>query len=88
MKEIRQLKNLKKLFLKFTAVTDAGLEELTGLNNLKELWLDGCGGVTDAGLKNVSKMRNLKVLGISGTRVTPDAIAQLKKDLPGVYVSR
>jgi Leucine-rich repeat (LRR) protein len=59
-------------------VTDAGLKELTGMNNLQSLDLSNT-GVTDAGLKQLSGFKNLNSLNLMGTVVTDAGL----KDLAG-----
>jgi hypothetical protein len=52
-----------------TKITDAGLEELTGLKHLKDLGL-GSTQVTDAGLQHVIVHKGLENLNLNFTKVT------------------
>jgi internalin A len=45
---------LRSMDLRFTQVTDSGLQELAGLNNLQTLGLDGTRS-TDAGVAELRK---------------------------------
>jgi internalin A len=50
-----------------TQITDAGLKELAGLNNLQ--WLDLTGTrITDAGLKELAGLKNLQWLTLTARR--------------------
>ena len=64
-----------------TLITDAGLKEVTKLQNLTELYLGGT-KITDAGLKEVAKLRNLTNLSLTDTKITDAGAAELKKALP------
>ena len=63
-----------------TRITDAGLVHLSGLTNLRDLWLTGTGvgltgtGVTDAGLVHLSGLKKLEVLDLDGTGVTDSGL--------------
>jgi Leucine-rich repeat (LRR) protein len=61
-------------------VTDAGLVNLKGLNDLVTLDLDGT-SVTDDGLANLKGLRNLQRLDLSNTQVTDEGVAALQKSL-------
>ena len=60
-----------------TQDTDAGLENLKGLGQLKGLWLGGT-NVTDAGLENLKGLGQLTNLRIGGTNVTDAGLENLK----------
>jgi hypothetical protein len=57
-------------------VTDAGLENLKGLNNLKMLDIHNT-QVTDAGLQHLKGLNQLQLLGLSGTKVTDAGLEYL-----------
>ncbi|MHB8866444.1 MAG: methyltransferase family protein [Pirellulaceae bacterium] len=50
-------------------ITDAGLAELTGLSDLRELSLSDT-SISDEGLKHIGGLSNLRWLEVTGTRVT------------------
>ncbi len=60
-----------------TQVTDAGLEHLKGLTNLRRLYLSGT-KVTDAGLEHLKGLTNLEHLSLSSTKVTDAGLEHLK----------
>lgn len=53
MKALKELKDLRKLGLGETAISNDGLKELQHLSKLAELHLDGCQRITDAGVKEL-----------------------------------
>jgi Leucine-rich repeat (LRR) protein len=62
------LRQLQKLDLYDTGITDAGLEHLKGLRQLQELNLSGT-AVTDAGLEHLKGLKQLRMLDLSFTKV-------------------
>jgi hypothetical protein len=77
VKEIKKLKNLSYLDLRFTKLTDAGLTEIKELKNLMYLDLAHT-KVTDAGLKEIKDLKNLSFLDLSHTKVTDAGLKELK----------
>lgn len=75
-----------------TAVTDAGLQHLSGLTNLE--WLDLSGtAIGDGGLQHLSGLKNLQHLDLSRTRVGDTEIERfrdfrLQAGLPEVRILR
>jgi len=60
-----------------TRVTDVGLEQLKGLTQLRELYLEYL-DVTDIGLEHLKALTQLQALYLSGTRVTDAGLDHLK----------
>jgi Leucine-rich repeat (LRR) protein len=58
-------------------VTDAGMEHLAKLTNLKTLNLFGCDNITDGGLAKLSTLKHLENLNISCNGITIAGINQL-----------
>jgi len=56
--------------------TDKGLEELTKLQSLEELYLSGL-AVTDEGMNHVAKLSNLKELHLFGCPITDKGLGKL-----------
>lgn len=81
------LKNLTRLHLENTYVTDEGLRHLKELAYLEYLNLYGT-RITDAGMHALSALSNLKKLYVWQTGVTPEGVAKLKEALPGLEVNR
>src|SRR5947209_6252245 len=67
MERIAQLKNLKRLDLSFTYVTDVGIEQLQRLQQLEDLTLDTCEFITDAAIAYLRGNRGLRRLDLRGT---------------------
>jgi len=65
-------------------LTDAGLGELVKLTDLRTLSLDDADRITDVGLAQLERLTSLRrlVLGVRAGRVTPAAIARLRRALP------
>jgi len=62
--------------LRDSTLTDANLERLKGLSQLKELFLSST-HVTDAGLEHLKGLTNLEVLALGSTRVTDAGLQYL-----------
>ena len=84
---IAGLKNLTRLHLENTDVTDKGLIHLKQLPYLEYLNLYGT-RVTDSGIQELATLKNLKKLYLWQTDVTMAGIARLKESLPGLEVTR
>ena len=69
--------DIEAVYLNNTRVTDNGLKELAGLNNLTELFLDFNTQVTDGGLKELAGMKNLQKLSLFSTKVTDVGLKEL-----------
>ncbi len=83
--EIGQLKNLNKLHLEYTSLSDAGLSQLKYLPYLEYLNLIGT-KVTDAGLQSLAGLKSLKNVYVWKSAVTKEGIAKLKKVRPDLTV--
>ncbi len=68
-------------------VTDEGLKELAGLENLQTLFLAGT-AITDAGLKELAKLKNLTTLVLRSTKVTNNGVKELQKALPNCKINK
>lgn len=75
------------LNLSFTDITDSQLEEVSGLSNLRALYLNNT-TVTDDGLEKLSPLAKLRLLSIVGTRATDRSIATFArlKNLNSLYL--
>jgi Leucine-rich repeat (LRR) protein len=82
------MKKLKRLDLSNNPITNAGLEHLKGLTELKRLFLYANHGITDAGLKHLSGMKQLEHLDLYATKVTDNGANDLQKELPKTRISR
>jgi len=68
-----------------TAISDAGLAEISKLPKLAELTLKDT-PITDDGLAKLAACPQLKSLDVRGTQVSPAGIEQLRKKLPTLFV--
>ncbi len=66
-------------------MTDAGMEHLKGLSQLRVLRLDDT-PVTDAGLERLKCVTTLELLGLDGTKVTDAGARKLKRGLPACEI--
>ena len=86
LKQVRELPQLKRLFIPNTQVTDDGLKYLAGLSNLEHLCL-GCTDVTDGGLDNLRSLSGLRFAEFYGTKVTDAGVAKLQQALPNCKIT-
>ena len=77
--------HLQTLWLTKTGVTDAGLADLQPLRQLRVLGLART-GITAAGLKHLAAIKSLREIWIYPTKVSEEAVDDLKVALPGVRV--
>ena len=85
LKEISKLKNLNKIHLEHTAVSDAGISNLKNLPYLEYVNLVDT-KVTDAGLKDIAAMKGLKSIYVWQSAVTDSAVGLVSKQYPGLTV--
>lgn len=81
IKYILAFKNLRKLDIGDTEITDEGLKKLVKAQNLVNLNLEHSTKITDDGIIEITKLRNLNNLNLSytkATRKTMGYIANLK----------
>jgi hypothetical protein len=67
--------------------TDDGLENLQGLSQLQDLWLDST-QVTDVGLMHLQGLSQLRKLTLSRTKVTDEGVNKLQQALPNCKIDR
>ena len=85
MKDISNFKNLERLHLEKTSITDTGIGELVSLQNLAYLNLYGS-NISDTGLKNISQIKSLESIYLWNTLVTDKGVTQLREKLPDLYI--
>jgi Leucine-rich repeat (LRR) protein len=73
---LKELANLRQLFLDRTQLTDAGLVHLEGLMKVERLFLNET-QVTDRGLAYLEPLSNLRHLLLQGTKVTDEGLSHL-----------
>lgn len=84
-KEIGKFKNLNKLHLEYTAVTDAGLISLKDLPYLEYINLVGT-KITDAGLKTLASSKSLKNIYIWKSAATENGAEEVQKLRPDLHI--
>ena len=75
--DIARLRQLEVLYVGSIGVTDAGMDHIARLTNLKKLFLFGCDSVTDKGLAKLTALKSLKDLDISHSKLTVAGLASL-----------
>jgi hypothetical protein len=85
LEHLHDLANLNELSLLDTRITDAGLVHVQELKSLTDLTLGGK-QITDVGLMRLKGLRTLKHLTLVQTSVTPAAVQEFRKAIPGVHV--
>lgn len=85
LKEVAKLKNLTKLHLEHSAVTDQGIAEIKSLPHLEYLNIIDT-KVGDAGLKNVAAMKGLRSIYVWQSAVTDSAVAQTARQHTGLQI--
>lgn len=78
MKHVAKMKNLKALLLDFLWISEVGLEQLTGLDKLEELYLAKT-LVGDDALATMSQFPRLKKLRVSQCQFENDGLSHLAK---------
>jgi hypothetical protein len=68
-------------------ISDAGMGHLAGLTGLEILDIQGT-GVTDAGLEHLKRLPKLKEIWTSGSRVTPEGVKALQREMPSLKAVR
>ncbi|MBL7152542.1 MAG: hypothetical protein ISS79_02405 [Phycisphaerae bacterium] len=76
--ELATCRRLEDLSLGSIGITDAGVEHVAKLTNLKSLNLFGCDNITDAGLANLRGLKSLKSLSVTGGEITIAGLNGLK----------
>jgi hypothetical protein len=85
LQHLRPFPELTTVRLSGTAISDAGLAQVSQLPKLAELVLKDT-PITDDGLTRLAACSQLKSLDVRGTQVSPTGVAQLRKKLPTLFV--
>ncbi|HEU0004506.1 MAG TPA: hypothetical protein VFS12_00830 [Terriglobia bacterium] len=75
--KVAQMRHLRKLDLSLTRVTDAGLEQLKGLENIVELNCYYAERLTEDGIAHLRGWEHLEHLSLRGTKVTSQVFEHL-----------
>jgi Leucine Rich repeat len=79
------LPKLETLDLRYSQITDAGLERLSTKTSLKWVWLDHT-KITDVGLVHLERLPNLTAISLGSSGVTENGMARFKIALPDCSV--
>jgi hypothetical protein len=74
---LKAMPSLRILYLKYTNLTDAGLEDVESLGQLQQLWLSGA-QVSDDALTHLSGLTELRLLAVSDLPITDGGLTHLK----------
>jgi len=77
MARVAQMRDLRKLDLAHTKITDSGLEHLKPLTGIRELSLYYAEYITDDGIAHLKGWKDLEILNLRGTRVTSKVFEHL-----------
>jgi Leucine-rich repeat (LRR) protein len=86
LKAIAELKDLRVLYLGFSAIATDGLRTLGSLDKIEKLGLQGCSRIDDAALGELTKWKSLKYLDVQEDPVTEKRLAELRKAKPGIKI--
>ena len=85
LKDIAKLKNLTKLHLEHTGLTDQGIAQIKALPHLEYLNIIDT-KIGDAGLKNIATLKGLRSIYVWQSAVTDSAVAQTARQTPGLQI--
>lgn len=87
-----RMPKIRGLSLQFNDFSDEGLKHVSQCEDLETLWV--CGRrerpneITDAGLKRLENLTKLTELGVQNSCITPAALDQFSKAVPGCKVHK
>jgi hypothetical protein len=84
---IRDLQRLVTLVIECKALTDAAIDHVQSLTKLEYLRLLSP-KITDNGLVRLGNLPRLKELDICGKHITDAGVAQIRRSIPGLYVTK
>jgi hypothetical protein len=83
---LAELKNLRTLRLGFSGITAADLKILSVLENVEKLGLEECPRIHDSAVAELVQWKRLKYVDLQATKVTPQAVEELRKAKVGIAV--
>jgi internalin A len=86
LKAIAELKDLRVLYLGFSAIGPDGLRTLGSLDKIEKLGLQGCSRIDDAALAELAKWKSLKYLDVQEAPVTEKGLTLLRDARPGIRI--
>jgi hypothetical protein len=82
LRHLRNLRQLRALYLSYTQITDQSADIIAGFENLESLRLVDT-GVTDSGVAKLKALRHLQELDVRGTQVTEKGLKPFR-GIPGL----
>ncbi len=73
--------HITELKLSYSRVRDEDLEQITGLQELRKLWIDNT-PVTDASISKIMSLKKLKSLNLSNTQISKNAVTSITSTYP------
>ena len=86
LRAVASVTELRELSLAGTAVSSEGLQELKALAKLESLNLQGCQKVRDDAAVVIRGLTKLRTLDLKGSSMTPAAVSELRKAMPGCQI--
>jgi Leucine-rich repeat (LRR) protein len=86
LKAIQELKELRVLYLGYSAITPDGLRTLSSLDKVEKLGLQGCRRIDDAALAELAKWKGLRYVDLQEDPVTEKGLAGLRNARPGIKI--
>ena len=86
MKAIEELKELRVLYLGFSAITPDGLRTLSSLDKVEKLGLQGCSRIDDSALGELTRWKGLRYVDVQEDPVTEKGLAALRSAKPGIRI--
>lgn len=83
---VAELKDLRVLYLGFSAITPDGLRTLGSLDKVERLGLQGCSRIDDAALAELAKWKSLRYVDLQEDPVTEKGLAGLRTARPGIRI--
>ena len=86
LKALQELKDMRTLYLGFSAITPDGLRTLSSLDQIEKLGLQGCSRINDAALGELARWKRLKYVDLQEDPVTEKGLAALRDAKPGIRI--
>ena len=86
LKVLSGLKDLRVIYLGFSAITADGLHTLSSLDQVEKLGLQGCSRVDDSALAELIHWKGLKYLDLQETPVTAKGLQAFRSARPSVRI--
>lgn len=84
--ELRRLPDLERVTLCDSAITDAGIRDLSSVTRLRAVDLSGT-AITDASVSVLAQLPNLEHLDIDGTKISSSGRKKLRRERPGLSLA-